>query len=187
MPIHLKRLILAVATMQLIASPVEAQPSPTGTDVDPPQGPGSTGISAWGVVGYGNGLGAGGRFMVPVISEGLLHNDRFKDQLAVEFGVDLLRFSYDFLGDSYGFTEILPVAGFLWNVWLSDTFALYPKLDLGYGVGFITGWEDAWGTHPVYGGFFWQTSVGLIYKTNSVALRLELGHGLLKAGVGFGF
>ncbi|HVG59739.1 MAG TPA: hypothetical protein VNA24_14375, partial [Hyalangium sp.] len=66
-------------------------------------------------------------------------------------------------------------------------FALYPKLDLGYAVGFLTGWNDAWGSRPTYGGFFWQTSVGAIFKTRSVALRLELGNGLLKGGVGIGF
>ncbi|HYH96810.1 hypothetical protein [Hyalangium sp.] len=125
--------------------------------------------------------------MIPVGPEGFLRNERIKDQLAAEFGVDLLRFSYSSLSDDYGFVELLPVAGLLWNVWVSDNLALYPKVDLGYAAGFLTGWNDAWGSRPTYGGFFWQASVGALFKTRSVALRFELGHGLLKAGVGIGF
>ena len=125
--------------------------------------------------------------MTPISQEGLLKHERVKDQLAVEFGVDLLRFSYGFLGNDYAFMELLPVAGVLWNIWLTDKLALYPKLDLGYAIGFFTGWEDSWGNRPSYGGFFWQASVGALYKLDSVSLRLELGNGLLKAGVGFGF
>jgi hypothetical protein len=184
---HQAWLMTAAVALLLIAAPATAQPSSSESGGIAQEGPRSTGISAWGILGYGNGLGVGGRFMMTAVPEGFLQHDRFKDQLAVEFGVDLLRFSYDFLSDDYGFMAILPVAGVLWNVWLNDRFALYPKLDLGYAVGFYTGWNNAWGSRPTHGGFFWQTSVGLLYKTGPVALRLELGNGLLKAGAGLGF
>jgi hypothetical protein len=180
-------LITAAVTALLIAAPAAAQPSSSDSGGISQEGPQSTGLSAWGIVGYGNGLGVGGRFMMTAIPEGFLQHDRLKDQLAVEVGVDLLRFSFSFLNEDYGFMAVLPVAGVLWNVWLNDQFALYPKLDLGYAVGFFTGWDDGWGNRPTHGGFFWQTSAGLLYKTRSVALRLELGNGLLKAGVGIGF
>jgi hypothetical protein len=181
------RLVTAAVMTLLISSPAAAQTPASEPGELPESGPSSAGLSAWGILGYGNGIGIGGRFMLPVAPEGLLHNERFKDQLAAEFGVDLLRYSYSFRIDDYGFMAFLPVAGLLWNIWVSDNIALYPKLDLGYAVGFLTGWNDAWGSRPTYGGFFWQTSVGAIFKTRSVALRLELGNGLLKAGVGIGF
>jgi len=184
---HPTRLITAAVTVLLIAAPAAAQPSNSEAGGISQEGPDSTGFSAWGIVGYGNGLGIGGRFMMTARPEGFLQHDRFKDQLAVEFGIDLLRFSYSFLGDDYGFTAILPVAGVLWNVWVNDRFAVYPKLDLGYALGFYTGWSDTLGSRPTHGGFFWQASAGLLYKTGSVALRLELGNGLLKAGAGIGF
>ncbi len=180
---HSTRLITTVLVALLLATPAVAQDSET----TPRKGPNSAGVSAWGILGYGNGFGIGGRYMMPLVPEGFLKHDQIKDQLALEFGVDLVHYSYSFLIDDYGFMQILPVVGAMWNVWLNDQFALYPKLDLGYGVGFFTGWNDAWGNRPTHGGFFWQTSVGLIYKTSSVAVRLELGNGLLKGGVGIGF
>lgn len=180
-------LLTAAVMTLLIISPAAAQTpgSESGETSEP--GPSSAGLSAWGILGYGNGLGLGGRFMLPVVPEGFLQNDRIKDQLAAEFGVDLLRYSYSFLSDDYAFVAVLPVAGLLWNVWVSDNLALYPKLDLGYVAGFLTGWNGASGLRPTHGGFFWQTSVGVLFKTRAVALRLELGNGLLKAGVGIGF
>jgi hypothetical protein len=180
-------LLMAAAMTLLINSPAAAQTPSAEPGETLESGPRSAGLSAWGILGYGNGLGAGGRFMLPVVPEGFLQHDRIKDQLAAEIGVDLLRYSYSFVSDDYGFAAFLPVAGLLWNIWVSDNLALYPKLDLGYAVGFLTGWNEAWGSRPTYGGFFWQTSVGAIFKTGSVALRLELGNGLLKAGVGIGF
>jgi len=182
-----ERLLLAVAAVLLISSTAVAQASSLEPGETPEEGPSSAGISAWGIVGYGNGLGLGARLMRPLGPEGFLRNERIRDQLAIELGVDLLLFSYSSSFDDYNFVEVLPVVGLLWNVWLSDTLALYPKLDLGYAAGFLTGWNDAWGARPTYGGVFWQTSVGALFKTSSVAVRLELGNGLLKAGVGIGF
>jgi hypothetical protein len=186
-PMHQPRLLATAVIALLITSPAAAQTQDSESgELSQPE-PNSAVLSAWGILGYGNGLGIGGRFMLPVVPEGFLQNDRIKDQLAAEIGVDLLRYSYSFLRADYGFVAVLPVAGLLWNVWVSDNLALYPKLDLGYAVGFLTGWNETWGSRSTYGGFFWQTSVGVLFKTRSVALRLELGNGLLKAGVGIGF
>lgn len=184
---HPVSILPAAIAALLIMSPAMAQASDVAADEPSRVSSNSTGLSAWGILAYGNGLGVGARYMMPVAPEGLLRNERVKDQLAVEFGVDLLHFSYDFVFNDYGFTEVLPVGGLLWNLWLSDNFAVYPKLDLGYATGFLTSWDDTWGTRPTYGGLFWQTSVGVLFKTRSVALRLELGNGLLKGGIGIGF
>jgi hypothetical protein len=180
-------LLSAAVAVLLTGAPAFAEDSSSAPLAEKHEGPNSQGITLWGVLGYGDAFGVGGRYMMPVVPEGFLHNTRFKDQLAVDFGADLLWYSYGFLSDSYGYAEVLPVGGVLWTVWFNDKFAVYPKLDVGFALGTVTGWNDAWGPKPTHGGFFWQTSAGLIYKTSSVALRAEVGNGLFKAGVGFGF
>lgn len=149
--------------------------------------PNTTGLSAWGILGYAGSLGAGARYMLPILDEGLLKNPSIQDRLAFEFGLDFLHRSYSESGWNYGWSELRPTVGALWTVWLNDRLAVYPKLDLGYEIGWITGWEDAWGTTPKYNQFYWEVLGGVMYKLGGVTLRAELGSVGLKAGVGFGF
>jgi hypothetical protein len=175
---------LLVAGM-LVSAPARADtPSGARSSVEAPS---ANGFSAWGILGWASGLGLGGRYMLPVMDQGLLQHPEFKDRLAAEFGLDMMRWSYGFGTFDYAWMEIRPTAGLLWTVWLNENFAVYPKLDLGYEFGWVSGWEDAWGNTPSYGGFYWEVLGGVMYKMGAVTLRAELGNIGLKAGVGFGF
>ena len=150
-------------------------------------------LSVWGVLDPGpiSGIGAGARFMLPLVPEGFLHA-RIKDELTLEFGADFVHYE-DKVGWApyyldYSWNGILPVVGAAWNFWFTPRFALYPKLDVGYWFGWYSGWRDEYGYgHPGWGGAFVQGAVGLIYQLQSVALRVELGSGLMRIGVGFPF
>ena len=145
------------------------------------------GISAWGVLPWG-GLGLGARYMLPLSIQPVLSGLSVRDQFAVELGADLLHYSYGYLSNDYGWTEVLPVVGAMWNLWLNDQFAVYPKLDLGYGVGWYSGWDSQWGPRPTHGGFFWDGAAGLMYKMNNgLTLRAEAGSAGLRLGLGWLF
>ncbi len=103
---------------------------------------GPTGPSVWGVLPWG-GYGMGARYMMPLPISPLLTRTKFRDYWALEFGADILRFSYDYgLGTtaySYSWTEIIPVVGMMWQFWINDSFAVYPKVELGYAFGWYSG------------------------------------------------
>jgi hypothetical protein len=145
------------------------------------------GISVWGILPW-SGLGVGARYMLPLPIHPLLVNTNLHDTFNLEFGADFLHWSYDYaLGGSYSWSEVVPVVGMMWNVWLSPKFALYPKVELGYAFGWISGWEFG-GTSPTYGGFFWDGDAGALYKTDSgLTLRAEVGVDGLKLGAGWLF
>ena len=52
------------------------------------------GASVWGRLPWG-GFGAGGRFMIPLKARPLLRNTSVRDSFALEFGADILHWSYD--------------------------------------------------------------------------------------------
>jgi hypothetical protein len=150
------------------------------------------GLTLWGILPWG-GLGVGGRVMFPLGIGPLLRNTSVRDSFALEVGADLLHWSYDFGaagagGFNYSWTEVLPVVGIMWNLWFSDQFALYPKVDLGYAFGWMSGWNSA-GPRPTYGGFFVSGDVGAMYKlaSNNLVLRAEAGSSGLKLGAGWLF
>ena len=135
------------------------------------------------------GYGIGGRMMLPLPIAGVIHSPSVRDTFAVEVGADLLHWSYDygFTPGGYSWTEILAVGGFMWNFWLTSQFALYPKIDLGYALGWFSGWNQP-GPQPTYGGLFISGDVGAIYKlTNGLSLRAEVGSANLKLGVAWLF
>ena len=137
------------------------------------------------------GTGVGFRVGIPVVPQGLIHGARVRDELVLEVGGDFLHYSnhvgFPIYGD-YSWNGFLLVGGFAWNFWLTPQLALYPKLDLGFEYGWYHGWDTAWGGYygqHSYGGLFVQGAAGLIYRLHSVDLRVELGTGLLRLGVGF--
>jgi hypothetical protein len=52
--------------------------------------------SAWGLLGYGGMYGLGVRYQKVVVPEGFLKNANFKDELAIEGGLDYARQSSGF-------------------------------------------------------------------------------------------
>jgi hypothetical protein len=186
------------ARAQDMAAPAPTQPPPTvassgGTSAT--AAPGMKGLSIWGIIPWG-GYGAGARFMIPLPIPSLLANARtsLHDNWDLEFGADLLHWSYDFGGPTtysfhYSWTEVLPVAGVMWNVWFNQNFAIYPKLELGYAFGWFSDWNTGYGaSQPAYGGFFIAGDAGALYKLdNGLTLRAELGSDGLKLGAGWLF
>jgi len=152
--------------------------------------PAMHGPSVWGILPWG-GVGVGGRFMLPLNFPPLLRNTQFRDNFALEFGADLLHWNYNFgfagFGYSYSWTEVLPVVGAMWNIWVNDRFAFYPKLEIGYAFG----WFSDLGNNMAqasYGGVFADGAVGALYNlSGGLTLRAEVGYAGLKLGAGWLF
>jgi hypothetical protein len=152
-------------------------------------GPG--GPSVWGILPWG-GFGAGVRYMIPVPITQLLSRTKFRDYWVIEFGGDILRYSYDYgfgtTGYSYSWTEIIPVAGMMWQVWFTENFAAYPKVEAGYAFGWYSNTQG--GSTGLSGGnhFYPGATAGVLYKLNSgITLRAEAGYVGAKLGVGWLF
>lgn len=191
-------MILApAARAQDMNAPAPTQPPPTvasGSTASAPAAPGMKGLSLWGIIPWG-GFGAGARFMMPLPIPSLLANSgtSLRDNWDLEFGADILHWSYTYgvpgYSFSYSWTEVLPVAGVMWNLWFNRNFALYPKLELGYAFGWFSDWNTGYGANqPTYGGFFVAGDVGALYKLESgLTLRAEAGSDGLKLGAGWLF
>lgn len=152
--------------------------------------PNMQGVTAWGILGFGygasTGFGIGGRYAYPLTHESVIKNQSFQDRFVLEAGLDLVFASYDFVGVNGGVTVIDPVVGLMWDFWLNDKLALYPKIDLGYRIyswsGTLSGFNGLLSNQFEFG-----ASAGVIYKLDSINLRAELGNLGLKAGVMFPF
>lgn len=179
---------IAALSLLLAASPAEAKQSARASS----GGPGVTSLSLWGVLDPGpfDGAGLGFRLSLPVAPQGLLHA-RIHDELVLELGMDWVHYNdrvgfYPYYVD-YSWNGVLAVGGIAWNFWFTPQLALYPKLDLGWWFGWYDGWNDrygyGYGRHS-FDGLFLQGAVGMIYRFRSVDLRVELGSGLLRVGVG---
>ncbi len=174
---------LAAAALAAVPAPAAARPRQAGEM-----------LSVWGVLDPGpvDGYGLGGRVMVQLVPQGFLHHPRIRDELSLEVGADFLHYE-DRVGYApnyvdYSWNGLLPVVGATWNFWLTPRFAVYPKVDVGYWFGWYSGWNGYYGYgHEGFGGAFLQGAVGAIYRLEAVALRVELGSGLLRIGVGFPF
>ena len=152
-------------------------------------GPG--GPTIWGILPWG-GYGIGARYMIPLPITPLLTRTKFHDYWALEFGADIMHWNYDYgfgtTGYSYSWTEIVPVVGMMWQFWINDSFAVYPKIELGYAVGW---YSDTQGTTTGLSGgnhFYPDGTAGLLYKLgNGITLRAEAGYVGGKAGVAWLF
>jgi hypothetical protein len=138
-----------------------------------------------------DGLGVGARYTIPLVPQGVLRSPSVRDELTVELGTDFVRYS-DRVGlppgpsVDYAWNGFLAVAGGAWNFWLTPRFAAYPKVDVGWWYGWYSRWTPLPGyTRTVFDGVFVQGALGVIYRFDRVALRLEAGSGLVRAGLGF--
>lgn len=174
-----------LALLLLGAVPAAAAPVKT---VRSSPGRGGQSFSLWGVLDPGpvDGLGVGGRFAMPLVPQGLLHSPTVRDELVLELGADFVhyreRVGWPYYVD-YSWNGLLAVGGVAWNFWFTPQLAAYPKLDLGWWFGWYRGW-DGYGRRD-FDGVFLQGALGLVYKLESAAFRLELGSDLVRIGVAF--
>ncbi len=185
---RMRKLLLAAATIAAVAlaAPAAALDTRTSPPASPTFASGPTmnnTLTLWvlpvSYYYYGDpvGWGFGGRYQLEIVPQGFLPR-KFKDELGLEFGLDYANF-----GGNPSWNELTPVVGVVWNVWFTHWFAVYPKID--------TGWRVGWWTsspHPdVYGsGFLIEGAAGVIFKVaNSVMLRGEVGSYGLRLGVAF--
>ena len=163
--------------------------APARAQVGPADAP--TGPSLWGILPWG-GYGIGARYMIPVPITQILTRTRFRDYWALEVGADLLHFNYDYAfgttGFSYSWTEVIPVVGMMWQVWLTDDFAVYPKVELGYAFGWYSDTNGTMGSLQGGNHFFPDGTAGLLYKIgNGLTLRAEAGYVGGKGGIAWLF
>lgn len=158
-------------------------------------------ISVWGILGYGFGYdlgyGLGARYqkiVVPADKSVLKLQNGIRDEIGIEGGVDFTHYSYDygFFGDSYNwsYNEFSIVVGGVWNFWLNDKLAVYPKIDLGFGFGSVSvdiPGVDSNDLDTDEGGLIFQGAVGAVYRLDRLNLRAELGNHYLRLGAGFTF
>jgi len=181
---------LAQGTATATSPPSEGAPAATTTARFSGVGaPALRGPTLWGMIPWG-GIGVGGRFMIPLGIGPVLNGSSVRDSFALELGADLLHFSDSVGAGAYSYSwswnELLPVGGIMWNIWLNDRFALYPKVELGYALAWVSGSSGTYGSG--YGGVFFSGAGGALYKMDSgLTLRAELGIAGLKVGAGWLF
>ncbi len=171
--------------------PMYAAPAPMASPMisaAPKPQPSLKGVSIWGIWGWG-GLGVGARFMIPLSVKPLLQASGLRDHFALELGADFTRWSYNFgVAGDYSYSQIVPVAGVMWMIWLNEQFALYPKIEAGVAIGWVTGYNSALGPQASHGWLFVDGTGGLLYKLNNgLTLRAEGGYAGLKVGIGWLF
>jgi hypothetical protein len=165
----------------------ETQPTPGVSTTGSASSPGgnAAGPTVWGILPWG-GFGIGGRYMIPLGIPGVVRSSSVRDAFAVEVGADYLSWDHGYVDGNYSWSEILLVGGFMWSFWLNDSFALYPKADLGYAAGWYSGYR--YPGRPAYGGPFISGDAGVIYKlAGGLSVRGEVGTDGLKAGVAWLF
>ena len=106
-------------------------------------------VSVFGAVGYSYGFaaayGAGVRFQWILVPKGFLKRlpKRMHDEFGIEPGIDFFHAGYSVSGggfsESWDYNEYTPLVGALWNIWLNENLAVYPKIDIGYR---IASWSE---------------------------------------------
>jgi hypothetical protein len=142
-------------------------------------------------LGYGWGLGVGegvgARFQYDFLPKGVFHfQNGIHDEMGVEAGLDFFHVSYDFGGGLHeNYNEFTPLAGWVWNFWLTDKLAVYPKIDIGIRIESHS-YTDNGRTvsnvdHDVFPLYF-EGAGGVVYRVGPVALRGEVGWEALRVG-----
>jgi len=172
-------------------APAPATSSPPVAPAPPPEAPPepdtnnatmSHNLTLFGSIGYGygygTGFGAGIRYQIAFVKRVLKLPPGKHDEFGLEFGMDYYHvgYHYSFLGTDYdwSYNEFTPVIGVTWNFWLTDRFAVYPKIDFGYR--FVSWNSDVLqGYDPSLGHFYFQGTGGVVYDLGPVKLRAEIG------------
>ena len=144
--------------------------------------------------GFSTGLGVGARFEWVFLPDGALKlRNGMHDEIGVEAGFDYFHAGYDagtFGGEkvTWSYNEFTPVVGIVWNFWLTDKLALYPKIDLGYRIASwsesVSGSGSVASASPGFSALYFQGAGGIVYRAGPVALRAEAGWEALRLGAG---
>jgi hypothetical protein len=196
--------ILALAAAATAAVEFNANAAPAARPAPAPAtlsqrgpAPDANGLTAWGILPW-SGIGIGGRYMLSLPTDSLLPGGRIRDRFALEFGADVIHYSYHYddyyypynSRYDYSWNQVLPVFGVMWNVWLTDRLVVYPKTEIGYGIGWYSG-DDYNGrlrNRPRHGGIDLDFAGGIMFALkNGITLRGEVGVSGVKAGVGWLF
>jgi hypothetical protein len=135
----------------------------------------------------GAGFGVGARYQITLVPEGVIGASRVRDDIGIEFGLDWFHYSWNdpFFAVSWTYNEVAPVVGGVWNFWFTPRFAIYPKIDLLYRIGWWSSNVPGAASPGGFGGFDVQGAAGIIYKFDKVALRAEIGSYSIRLGIGF--
>jgi len=150
-------------------------------------------VSLFGVLGYGySGLGSapgvGLRYQKTLVTGVSLHGPKVHDDIGFEGGFDFVHYSWQLPGFpqyNWSYNEVSVLAGVVWNFWIGDKLALYPKVELAYGFGSSSSFEGV--AAPSYGGLWFQGAGGVAYKFGPIALRGEAGWRAVRLGAGYSF
>jgi hypothetical protein len=168
------------------AAPAATAPAPaTVVSRAPITGPPLSGFTVWAMLDW-SGYGIGARYLLPLPIPSLLAKTSLRDSWAIEFGADYFRISNTYTTFGYHYDEIVPRVGMMWIVWLRDDFAVYPKIDGGYAIGFNNSYGGC-GSACTLGGIHIEGEAGLLYKVSGLTLRAEVGNYGIKGGVAWLF
>jgi len=185
---------VSIATSAGIASAAEPVPPESATA---PVSSASVGgpsmnhsLSAFLDVGYGfgyaTGFGVSGRYQFILVPDGLIDSPKVRDEFGLEVGLDFFHVGWSLGNSSYSYNEFTPVVGAVWNFWLSDKFALYPKIDLGYHIGTVSatvGGQSVDASAISFSALYFQGTGGLVYRvSDAIGLRAEAGWSSLRLG-----
>lgn len=187
----MRRILQVVALTLLFGATRASAGQPPVWDFRP-AGPGN-GVAVWGIVGdWGDGLGFGARYVMPLVPDGFLHGavPAFKkDSLEVEVGFDYVYYSWDYWGYDWSWNVLRPAVGAKWSIWLNDQFAFYPKLEFGFDIAWYS--NSDWGPYAEpesHTGVYFDGGAGILFRlAPALDLRAELGIDGLRAGVAFNF
>jgi len=134
------------------------------------------------------GIGVGGRYTIPIGIPSLLTNathGKIRDSWGLEPGLDFVHIGgRDYGVYSYSYNVLTPTVGMMWFVWLTDEFAVYPKVEGGWQFGFSSS-NSCSGCST--SGIYTEGSAGLLYKLSGLTLRAEVGNYGVKGGLAFFF
>lgn len=188
----MKRNVAVAVVVVAVLAASRAAAAPSQMYGRPAPGLGDRSLSIWAVADPGpyDGLGVGFRYTLPIVPQGVIHSATVRDEFTLELGTDFVHYS-DRIGPppgpflDYSWNGFLAVAGGAWNFWFTPRFAAYPKVDLGWTYGWYSRADFPPGyARASFDGVFLQGALGVIYRLDRVALRLEAGSGLVRAGIG---
>lgn len=136
--------------------------------------------TAWGIAGYGFGLGIGGRMTLPM-ADGFFRGP-VRDGFSLDVGADYMRFSRP--QDAHQSSVLRPSAGLVWTLRVSERFAFYPKVELGWDLGRVHGPRGSEVSESL-SGLHTEAIGGLLVSLGPVTVRAESGWGYFKAGLAF--
>ncbi len=135
------------------------------------------------------GGGVGFQLAWPVVPNGFIPREDFRDALLLEGGLDYTYLPVARPGADWGYHFLSFLAGARYTVYVHDVLAPFVAVKIGYGAGL---WEGDGGQASTRHVFDWATTLGLLWDfAEWASLRVELGYGqlheVIRLGVDFRF